>query len=196
MPWHPGRRQREGGSEGSGAPARLEAAAPCQVPGARSSGSVAGNEVGITGARTCALPLCSAHLCARSICGNIEVPWWRGCGCFPGGQGVAGSKELKSARAALDPRSTSRKCAREDGWPGLSTFTGAPRVYPFLGREAAFCAWGTRSVGAAISRCRRVARTSPSESPVDLMGVRVPPFAHPVLEPPVMALRLIFAGSG
>ena len=28
------------------------------------------------------------------------------------------------------------------------------------------------------------------------MGVRVPPFAHPVLEPPVMALRLIFPGSG
>ena len=52
---------------------------------------VAGNEVGITGARKCALPLCSARLCAGLICGNMEMPWWRGCGCIPGGQGVAGS---------------------------------------------------------------------------------------------------------
>ena len=52
---------------------------------------VAGNEVGITGARQCAVPLGSAHLCAGFICGNMEMPWWRGCGCFPGGQGVAGS---------------------------------------------------------------------------------------------------------
>ena len=47
--------------------------------------------MGITGARRCALPLSSAHLCARFICGNIEMPWWRECGCIPGGQGVAGS---------------------------------------------------------------------------------------------------------
>ena len=25
------------------------------------------------------------------ICGNMRITWWRGCGCFPGGQGVAGS---------------------------------------------------------------------------------------------------------
>jgi hypothetical protein len=47
--------------------------------------------VGTTGARRCALPLCSAHLCAGFICGNIDMTWWRGCGCIPGGQGVAGS---------------------------------------------------------------------------------------------------------
>ena len=52
---------------------------------------VAGNEVGTTGARRCALPLCPAHLCAGFRCGNRKVPWWRGCGCIPGGQGVAGS---------------------------------------------------------------------------------------------------------
>ena len=34
------------------------------------------------------------------------------------------------------------------------------------------------------------------ESPVDLVGVGVPPFAHPVLEPLVKALRLIFPGRG
>jgi hypothetical protein len=78
-------------AEGSGAAARLEAAAPCQVPGARCSGSVAGNEVGITGARKCALPLYSAHLRARFTCRNTGMAWSRGCGCFPGGQGVAGS---------------------------------------------------------------------------------------------------------
>jgi hypothetical protein len=51
----------------------------------------AGNEVGITGARQCAVPLCSARLCVGLICGNMETPGQRGCGCFPGGQGVAGS---------------------------------------------------------------------------------------------------------
>ena len=39
---------------------------------------VAGNEVGITGARQCAVPLGSAHLCAGFICGNTGMPWWRG----------------------------------------------------------------------------------------------------------------------
>ena len=72
-------------------PAGLEAAARCQVPGPGAAAVVAGNEVGITGARQCAVPLGSAHLCAGFICGNMEMPWWRGCGCFPGGQGVAGS---------------------------------------------------------------------------------------------------------
>ena len=37
---------------------------------------------------------------------------------------------------------------------------------------------------------------SPLQSPVDLVGVGVPPFAHPVLEPLVKALRLIFPGRG
>ena len=39
---------------------------------------VAGNEVGITGARQCALPLRSAHLCTGLICGNMEMTWRRG----------------------------------------------------------------------------------------------------------------------
>jgi len=68
-------------------PQGLEAAAPCQAQ----SGSAAGNEVGITGARQCAVPLCSARLCAGFTCGNMEMTWWRECGYFPGGQGVAGS---------------------------------------------------------------------------------------------------------
>ena len=72
-------------------PAGLEAAARCQVPGPGAAAVVAGNEVGITGARQCAVPLGSAHLCAGFSCGNMEMSWWRGCGCFPGGQGVAGS---------------------------------------------------------------------------------------------------------
>ena len=68
-------------------PQGLEAAVPCQAQ----SGSAAGNEVGITGARQCAVPLCSARLCAGFTCGNMEMTWWRECGYFPGGQGVAGS---------------------------------------------------------------------------------------------------------
>ena len=59
---------------------------------------VAGNEVGIIGARKCALPLSSAHLCARFICGNMETTWWRECGCIPGGQGVAGSNPAVPTR--------------------------------------------------------------------------------------------------
>ena len=38
---------------------------------------VAGNEVGITGARQCAVPLGSAHLCTGLICGNMEMTWRR-----------------------------------------------------------------------------------------------------------------------
>src|SRR5262249_27890914 len=45
-------------------PAGLEAASPCHVAGPEAVAGVAGNEVGITGARKCAPPLCSAHLCA------------------------------------------------------------------------------------------------------------------------------------
>jgi len=67
-------------SRGQIAPADPEAAA-----------AVAGNEVGITSAHKSTPLLCSAHLCAGSTCGNTKAPWWRGCVCFPGGQGVAGS---------------------------------------------------------------------------------------------------------
>jgi len=41
---------------------------------------VAGKEVGITGARKSALPLCSAHLRARFICGYF-LPLFRHSGC-------------------------------------------------------------------------------------------------------------------
>jgi hypothetical protein len=47
----------------------------------------AGNEVGITGARKCALPLCSAHLCAGLICGTMGMPWWRNVDAFRGVKG-------------------------------------------------------------------------------------------------------------
>ena len=53
--------------------------------------AAAGNEVGIAGAHVSAPVLFPAHLCAGSTCGKTKVPWWRGCGCIPGGQGVAGS---------------------------------------------------------------------------------------------------------
>ena len=65
-------------AQGSCAPAGPGAAAPCQVPGPGAAVVAAGNEVGITGARTCAVPLCSAQLCAGFTCGNLETPWWRG----------------------------------------------------------------------------------------------------------------------
>ena len=52
---------------------------------------VAWNEMGITRARVRALVLSPARLCAGLICANAGTAWWRGCGCFPGGQGVAGS---------------------------------------------------------------------------------------------------------
>src|SRR5690348_13258357 len=39
-------------------------------PGRGAAAVAAGNEVGITGARMCALPLCSAHLCAASSAGT------------------------------------------------------------------------------------------------------------------------------
>jgi len=39
----------------------------------------------------CAAALSAARLCAGSTCGNMEMTWWRGWVCFPGGQGVAGS---------------------------------------------------------------------------------------------------------
>jgi hypothetical protein len=76
------------------APTRIRRTAGCTVQ--RLSGLAlrpgpAGNQVGITGARKCAVPLGSAHLCAGLICGNMGTAWWRGCGCIPGGQGVAGS---------------------------------------------------------------------------------------------------------
>src|SRR5262249_60681530 len=64
------------------------------VAGTKAGVVVAGTEVGITGARQCAVLLCSARLCAGLICGNMEMPWWRGGGCFPGGQGVAGSNPV------------------------------------------------------------------------------------------------------
>ena len=44
-------------AQGSRAPAGLGAAAPCQVPGAEAAAVAAGNQVGITGTRQCALPL-------------------------------------------------------------------------------------------------------------------------------------------
>ena len=87
MPWHPEGAREKVIAQGSCAPQGLEAAAPCQAQ----SGSAAGNEVGIAGARQCAVPLCSARLCAGFTCGNMEMTWWRECGYFPGGQGVAGS---------------------------------------------------------------------------------------------------------
>ena len=52
------------------APAGLEAAPPRQASGPGAAAVAAGNEVGITGARMCALPLCSAHLCAASSAGT------------------------------------------------------------------------------------------------------------------------------
>ena len=81
---------REGSSSGLRRPRGCGSSA-MQAPGPKAAAVAAGNEVGITGARQCAVPLGSAHLCAGFSCGNMEVPWWRGCGCFPGGQGVAGS---------------------------------------------------------------------------------------------------------
>src|SRR5215469_9798654 len=51
----------------------------------------AGNEVGFTGARKCALLLCSAHLCAASAAETGKFPGGGGSVCIPGGQGVAGS---------------------------------------------------------------------------------------------------------
>jgi len=56
-----------------------------------SSAAVAGNEVGITCAHGGAQRLSPAHLCAGFTCGNMGTAWRRGCGCTPGGQGVAGS---------------------------------------------------------------------------------------------------------
>jgi hypothetical protein len=58
------------------------------------------------------------------------------------GQGVAGSKELKSARAALDRAINLPEVCPRGRLAGAEPFTGAPRVYPVLGREAAFCGMG------------------------------------------------------
>src|SRR5262245_24507613 len=84
----------------------------CTVIGRTHVGTAeAGNEVGITGARKCALPLWSAHMCAGFICGNMEMPWWRGCGCFPGGQGVAGSNPaVPTVFRTLVPRNGNENC--------------------------------------------------------------------------------------
>jgi hypothetical protein len=76
MPWHPGGRPREGGSSGLLRPRRSGSSSAVPGTGPEATAVVAGNEVGITGARTCALPLCSAHLCAAS-----SAETWK----FPGG---------------------------------------------------------------------------------------------------------------
>ena len=86
---HPDGRQRDGG--GSVLPPTQ--AWSIVVPGRRpqAAAAAAGNEVGITGAHSGALQLFPAHLCVGFTCEDREMAWWPGCGCIPGGQGVAGS---------------------------------------------------------------------------------------------------------
>ena len=45
------------------------------------------------------------------ICGNTEMTWWRGCGYFPGGQGVAGSNPaVPTVFRTLVPRNGNENC--------------------------------------------------------------------------------------
>ena len=76
MPWHPGRASEKVAAEGSGAPAGPGGSGAMPGTGPEAAAVVAGNEVGITGARQCAVPLGSAQLCAGLICGNTEMAWW------------------------------------------------------------------------------------------------------------------------
>jgi len=63
------------------------------MPGTRpgTAAGAAGNELGTTCAHSCTLRLRPAPLCAASSAETMKTSWWRGCGCIPGGQGVAGS---------------------------------------------------------------------------------------------------------
>jgi len=107
-------------SRGQIAPADPEAAA-----------AVAGNEVGITSAHKSTPLLCSAHLCAGSTCGNTKAPWWRGCVCFPGGQGVAGSNP------AVPTQVKGWFCARGTGF---ATWMGAHvRSHPLQRPSSKMC---------------------------------------------------------
>ena len=62
----------EKAAEGCCAPQVWKQRRHARYPGSEAAAVAAGNEVGITGARKCAVPLCSAHLCAGLICGNME----------------------------------------------------------------------------------------------------------------------------
>jgi hypothetical protein len=105
-------------------PRRSASSSAMPGTGAEAEAVVAGNEVGITGARKCAVPLCSARLCAGLICGNMKMTWWRGCVCIPGGQGVAGSNPavptgqrlISNAEARLRVASGSAQRSHCIGW--------------------------------------------------------------------------------
>jgi hypothetical protein len=128
--------------------------------------ATAGNELGITGARDGALPLCPAHLCEGFTCGNTRKTWWRGCGCIPGSQGVAGSNPAVPTRRF-----------RSEGVPGFYSApfrsSGANRghltpvnapVRPALGdrpgrRESHVSA--TRSTRSTVIRSSSMTHTTP-----------------------------------
>ena len=67
------------------------------------------------------------------ICGNMEMPWWRGCGCIPGGQGVAGSNPAVPTvnqvfSNIVTPHKSQQKSHLVVQWPfGLAA---APIMYP------------------------------------------------------------------
>ena len=91
MPWHPDGRPREGGRSGFLRPRMSGSSSAMSGIRARCSGSGGWERSGNHGrsyVRSAAL-FCS--LVRGFICGNMRITWWRGCGCFPGGQGVAGS---------------------------------------------------------------------------------------------------------
>src|SRR5579859_4777563 len=101
MSWHLDGRRREGGGSGLLRPVGLEAAVPCQVPGPEAAAVVAGNEVGITGARKCALCRSGLLTCARALAAET--------GKFPGGDdryaflGVKGSPvQIRPSRLVVE----------------------------------------------------------------------------------------------
>jgi hypothetical protein len=93
----PGSCTRRSGSSSAMSGARARSSGRC---GWERSGNHGRSQV-----RSAAL-FCSPVRCF--ICGSMEMAWWQACGCFPGGQGVAGSNPAVPTRRS-----------RSEGVPGL-----------------------------------------------------------------------------
>src|SRR5215467_977771 len=92
--WQPDGRPREGGSSGLLRPRRSGSSSAMSGTGPVAAAVVAGNEVGITGARTCALPLWSAHLYEAS-----SAETWK----CPGGGDVGAVLGVKGSPVQIRP---------------------------------------------------------------------------------------------
>ena len=106
----------------------------------------------------------------------VVTPW------RPVGMAARGApKRIFGARLMCVLEITVLGRAREDGWPGLRLHRGAPVCRSWAGIP--HCAGCARVRRARLFVVVAVLRgPSPLESPVNLVGFRVPPLAHPVLE--------------